>query len=561
MLQSNGPSDRAPGYVSDLGRLLVVFGIFFFALLGSRPLSNPDEGRYTEIPREMLETGDYVTPRLNGVKYFEKPPLMYWLGAAALKVFGVNEFASRFWCAVLGLGGVLMTYAAGRALYDRMTGLFASVVLATTLLYYALTRLVILDLAVAVFIAGALFAFAVGMKQPAGTTRRWLFWAFYAAMGLAILTKSLIGFALPGAVLFFWILLLNRWKGLRPFYPFSGSAILLLVAVPWHVLAAQANHDFLQFFFVHEQFQRYTSKIHGRYEPWWFFIGILLAGLFPWVAFFFQAIGHSLAGGWRARVQNETAWFLIIWIVFIVGFFSSSQSKLIPYIMPVFPAAAVLIGHYLAAAWSNRGGGKITRGVVAYGVVCCALAIALFFIKLSKDAQMRAALQPWQWGVSGILILGAAATALGYAQRGTRFALIAIVASTAVLLVIFNPVGAIADSRSTKPLALTLREQIKSTDQVYAVGEYFQDFPVYLGRTVNVVSYEGELHFGIHSEPEKTSARFLKKETFLQRWREPGRSFAIAKRGDIADLLAQSDFPHVILGELRGIVLFSNQAQ
>jgi 4-amino-4-deoxy-L-arabinose transferase-like glycosyltransferase len=420
--------------------------------------------------------------------------------------------------------------------------------------------LVILDLAVSVFISAALFAFIVGMREPAGRRRRWLFWGFYAAMALAALTKGLIGIALPCAVIFFWVLLLNRWGGLRPFYPFSGSLLLVIIAAPWHVLAAQANHDFLYFYFYHEHYLRFTTKIHGRYEPWWYFLPIVLAGLFPWVAFFFQSLRHTLEGGWRNRARNETAWFLVIWIVFIIAFFSKSQSKLIPYILPVFPAAAVLIGRYLASAWMQPQVVKLTRGLVAYCVIAVTLAVALFFIKLSKDPEMSADLRPWQWAVSSVLGAGAIATAWMGHKRGVRGALGAMAWSTVALLLLLNPVGKHADNRSTKPLALALQAHLQPTDEVFAVAEYFQDLPVYLGRTVNVVDYQGELEFGIHSEPEKTASRFINREAFLRRWQGTTRCFAVAKRRDVESLLSKSDFPHFNLGEFHGLILFANQA-
>ena len=241
-------STRA-SWFTDLAVIAVAATLWFCAMIGQRPLSNPDEGRYTEIPREMAASGDFVTPRLNGVKYFEKPPLVYWLSALTFRKFGVSEFTARIWGGIFSVLGVLLTYSTARSLYDRSTGIWSAIVLSTSLIYYVLSQIILLDMAVAVTMSGALFSFILAMREPRGRKRFGLFMAFYAFMALATLSKGLIGIAIPGAVIFFWVLLLNRWKALWPFYPIVGSALLLAIAAPWHVLAARANPDFLDFYF------------------------------------------------------------------------------------------------------------------------------------------------------------------------------------------------------------------------------------------------------------------------------------------------------------------------
>ena len=197
------------GWWRDLTVLALLAGLWFCGLLGLRSMGNPDEGRYTEIPREMAVTGDFVTPRLNGVKYFEKPPLVYWLSALTIRQFGVNEFTARLWGGLFAVFGVLVTYAAARSLYGRGAGIRAAVVLSTTLMYYVLSQIILLDMAVAVTISGALFAFILAMREPRGRRRLGWFLTFYACMALATLSKGLIGIAIPGAVIFCWVLLLN----------------------------------------------------------------------------------------------------------------------------------------------------------------------------------------------------------------------------------------------------------------------------------------------------------------------------------------------------------------
>ncbi len=582
-------ADKA-GWGRDLLLLTLVLSLWFGMFLGSRPLNNPDEGRYTEIPREMAATGDYVTPRLNGVKYFEKPPLVYWLSALTFEVVGplkgtdgVNEWTARFWGAVFALIGGLMTYAAGRALYGRAAGWWAALVVVTSILYYGLSRIILLDMVVGVTMAGALFAFILGIREPAGARRRWLFMAFYMFMALATLTKGLIGFVLPCMVAFVWLLVLNQWRTLRPCHPFSGALLLLAITVPWHWLAAlrnpsvdgtvwpgyarglalhQAGQDpgWMWFYFVREHFLRFTTTEHGRFEPWWFFMPILVAGLFPWIVFAWQATRQSLAGGWRERGKHLEAWFLVFWIVLIVAFFSKSQSKLVTYISPVFPAAAVLIGHYLAKAWAERGARGVRAGLWVFAGLALALAIAAAAFPLpAKQAALAPQLLPWRFFVGAVMGGGALAIILCLRKANVRGALIGLVATCVVFFTAANVVGGLFDDRSTKSLAAVLKPRLQPTDEVYVVSDYAQDLPVYLGRTVNVVNYIGELQYGIEAEPAKTASRFMKIPAFLVRWGQPGTAYAVVRTGGYKTLFGDAGLPFTVIAQTPRYVLVVNR--
>ncbi len=556
--------DRAepvrPDWRRDLARLALVATVFFFLFLGTRPLGNPDEGRYTEIPSEMALSNDYITPRLDGVKYFEKPPLLYWLSAVTFEVAGVNEWSARSWCALFAVLGTLLTYAGGRVLYGRQVGIFSAAVLALSSLYYVLSRVVLLDLAVTVFIAAALFSFLAGVRELPGRKRRLFFWGFYAGMALATLTKGLIGIVLPCAVAGTWVLVCHQWKRLRPFYWPSGLVIVLAIAGPWHVLAARANADFLQFYFVHEHFQRFTTQVHARYQPWWFFIPVLMAGLMPGIVFAAQALRHNLASGWKGRVRESDAWFLILWIVVIVAFFSKSQSKLVPYITPVLPAAAVLIGRYLAARWSEGMTGGLRAGLWGFVMIAVVLAAALAAVPVSiKYPEVWAAIQPWRI-VLPALLGGGALVVAGFVWRGNARGAIAAMAITfGLFLIAANGVGAVVDTRSTKSLALALKPRLQPGDAVFCVGEYFQDFPVYLGRLVDVVGYKGELTFGIDAEPAYTAGRFIDGAKFNQRWQQAPVAYALIERASLPMWFADPALPRSVVAASARYVLLVNR--
>jgi len=536
--------------------LAVVTTLWFCSLLGNRPLSNPDEGRYTEIPREMAATGDFVTPRLNGVKYFEKPPLVYWLSALTIRQFGLSEFTGRLWGALFAVLGVLLTYAAARSIYDRGTGIWAAIVLSTTLMYYILSQIILLDMAVAVTMSGALFSFILAMREPRGKKRFGLFMAFYAFMALATLSKGLIGFAIPGAVIFLWVLLLNRWRPLWPFYPVLGTILLLAMAAPWHIYAARANPDFLHFYFIHEHWERFTTRIHGRYQPWWFFLPIFFAGLFPWVFFLGQTMRETLAGGWKARQKHAEAWFFLIWVVFIVAFFSKSQSKLVPYILPVFPAAAVLIGRYVSGRWQNLPGRKFNTA--AWGFIGTALLLAIATVVApspENQPEICAYLPVLRVTLGGTMLLGAGAAFLGLRRERPRLVLSAIAISSAVSLLAVNFAGGSFDKQSTKKLAIILKPMLKADDRVYSVGIYNQDLPPYLDRLISVVDYRGELSFGIDAAPDQTATRFLKKEELAGQWAEPGTCYAVVRKTTYDKWFSTSGIPYDVIAQSDRFVL------
>ena len=236
--------------VRDLVILFLTIGLLFGIMLGNRPLSVPDEGRYVEIPREMATTGDYITPRLNNVKYFEKPALFYWLESLSIKLFGIREFTLRLWPALFALFGCLSVYAAGSMLYGRRAGLFAAAVLATNVLYYALSQAIILDMPVSIFLTAALLLFILGTREEPGIRRRLFMGGFFAFAALAALTKGLIGILIPGMVIGAWIVLLNEWRILKTMYLLSGIALFLQLRRPgtsWSDRQTPSSFSFISF--------------------------------------------------------------------------------------------------------------------------------------------------------------------------------------------------------------------------------------------------------------------------------------------------------------------------
>ncbi len=551
-----------PSAARDLLRLILLCALLYGAGLGRSALGNPDEGRYAEIPREMLAADDYVTPRLNGVVYFEKPPLTYWLVAGAMKILGPSETAARAVPAVFALLGVVLLYAVVRRADGRNTAWWAALVLATSLLYFAHARILLLDMVVSVLISAVLFCFFLGVDEPPGPRRRWLFLGLYASAALATLAKGLIGFLLPGAVMFLWLLLFKQWRRLRPLHLPLGLLVFTVIAVPWHVLVAQRNPQWAWFYFVHEHWLRFTTTTHGRHEPWWFFLPIVILGLFPWTGFLWSSLRRAVAGGWAGRERQAGEWFPVLWAGFILLFFSASQSKLVPYILPVFPPLAWLIGRTIARQLETDSTAfwRWPLGIAAGVTVGLGAAFAVVAAKpaLLRSNDLIAQLPPLLWPAAvGLLAGGMAAGWWARRDRPPR-ALAALSLSTGFLyctLVLVQPVVA---HPGTKALAETVAREAGPDDLVLHYHEFFHDFTYYARREVGLVAAEGELEIFLDA-PAQANGRFIPETDLRPLWTGSRRIFLVLRKRELPQLQNQAWFHARVLGEATNHVLLTNR--
>ncbi|MGE5233333.1 MAG: glycosyltransferase family 39 protein [Acidobacteriota bacterium] len=542
------PPPASRSAVKDLLLLVLVAGAFFVLPSWNRPLWTPDEGRYAEIPREMVQRGDWVTPRLNGVKYFEKPPLLYWLTAASIETCGIREWALRAWPWAFAVAGCALAYGLARKLWGRRAGLLAGLVLATSPLYYFLSTVLILDMAVSVLLAATLAAFLLAVDEDDARRRRLLLAAMYVAAALATLAKGLIGAALPGLIILVWLVISRRWAVLRRCGLPWGVPLYLAIAAPWHLLASARNPEFAYFYFIHEHFLRYTTTIHERQEPFWFFAPILLVGMLPWIVLVPQAFGGFLRRFRRRAAGADRELFLWLWAGLIFLFFSASDSKLVPYILPVLPPLAVLLGARLdrmlaggerapAAGWT----------LVVLGIVLAAPFLGLPFLVdhvaalEHQVAKLGGALPPgstWRALAVGAGFLATGLGGLALARPLARRGVLALAGGGGVLLVALATVPPLLDpSRTVKPLALALDAHLAPGDEVITYRDYPQDLPVYLGRTVTIAEYKGELRFG--TTVEDTSRWMIDEPEFWRRWLSGERKWLVLRAADLERLTRQ----------------------
>jgi 4-amino-4-deoxy-L-arabinose transferase-like glycosyltransferase len=504
----------------------------WFSLLEQRALWDPDEGRYAEIAREMVASGDWITPRLNDLLYFEKPPLQYWTTAAAYTLFGAQNWSARLWSALTGLAGVLFLVYAGRRLHSLRAGIVAGAMLASSTLYFGLAHLNTLDMGLAFFGEISVFALALGLRSATqDETRRWILLAWCAA-ALAVLSKGLIGILLPTVTLFAYSILhrdFSIWKRLSPV---AGGALFLLISAPWFIAVMHHNPDFAQFFFVHEHFTRFLTTEHHRAQPLWFFLPVLALGALPWS--FPIALGlWQACTKRRASAAFDPTRFLVVWVAVVFTFFSASGSKLVPYILPVFPALAFLGARYLGSIAKH----KVARCLFWSGIVSAALVVAVAYVLASRVGSDGVAQVTTACLAAALTCALGAVLARAVAHRG------AVVAATIALAVpimlafqITLYAGESLPGRSTLPLAQQIKPHLGDSTRIYALGMYPQSLPFYLERTVTLAGFRGELDFGLTREPEKGIAGL---DEFIERWARERDAIAVMSKTLYGELSAR----------------------
>ncbi len=343
-------------------------------------------------------------------------------------------------------------------------------------------------------------------QYRSGKRQRIFYLSMFAAAALAMMTKGLIGIAIPGLGIGVWMLLTQQWNILKQVPWISGIALFLLIAAPWHVLMAMKHPDFLSFYFIHEHFTRYLTDEHKRTAPWWFFIAITAVGLLPWTGLLPAGFRNLRAKIWPLAKAEPTALFLTLWIVLPLVFFSCSHSKLVPYIFPIFPPLAIVLGNILAQLWEGKLADKSLRLAMFFTVAVFALAIAASRLAVHLPGKAGLKLMPLAHiSAFALFPLIIAVVALLYAIISRclpRTSILMLMGFGAVASLSVNFIAADLDEASVKPLVQGLLPHLKDDDMVVAYHTYWQDLPVYLNRNVTVVDWTGELGFGVEHYPE-----------------------------------------------------------
>ncbi len=517
-------------------------GLIWFTLLGYRDLIDPDEGRYAQIPAAMVSSGDWLTPRMFGFKYFEKPALQYWATAASFLAFGQSNVSARLWTAVMGFACVLLVVLFTSILFGHDAAFFAALFSLSNLLMVTMAHMLTLDMILTTFLIAGVGCFAVAQVWRGDPTRNrnWMLLG-WAALALATLTKGLIGIVLPAASVILYSLWQRDFELWKKLHILKGIALYLAITAPWFVAVSLKNAEFAQFFFIHEHWTRYTTTEHHRQQPVYYFALVFLLGVLPWLATTISALVQpdfakvpANSGGFNAPR------FLWTFVIFVLVFFSLGQSKLPAYILPAIPICAVLSGRWI----SRRRTVGADRWTMA-GMGVATLAIGIFVTGFATDrnpVEIYENYQPWII-IGSLMLLGGAyfMHAFCFAKR-QAVAVGSICALLAFQMFLWG-YQALAESRSNRRIAEVILALDPPPKQSFAVRTIPESLPFYLDRPVTLVAKKGELAMGIEAEPKKWIASVGE---FHQRWVLLDNAVAVIDRKHYLDYRAQK-IPMVVV--------------
>ena len=484
-------------------------------------LAEPDEARYAEIPREMLAAGDFVTPRLNGVPYFEKPPLLYWCNAAAFALFGQTPWAARLPTRLFGTATALLLACAVGRLRGRREGLASAIFLLAAPLGFTAARTNLTDGVLTFFFTATLLAGLATLRRAMSHRPTAVLAAAAGAFAAAgFLSKGLVAVVLPAGILLGWALVSGRVRQLRALLISPAGPAFLLLAAPWPILAERANPGFLQFFFIHEHFQRFATPAASRPGPITYFAGIFLVGFLAGLPFFSR-------GAREAFARDSVSLFFLIWFGVVLVFFSVSRSKLPPYIFPALPAAAALAARGLCA---GRGPllWRFHAAIAAAFVAACA---AVPDVRATIQAQSLIPL-----ALAGAAsVLAGAGLALAESRRPSRAAAAAGAGWAGLYLVL-----GLAWPRT--PLATDVHglagaaQAAAGASSARVVGYrcYLQGFPWRLGAVMPVADFRGELEDWWLPEDRRREI-FWSRDRFWEEWRSGRPLVALVRVRDRSD--------------------------
>jgi 4-amino-4-deoxy-L-arabinose transferase-like glycosyltransferase len=551
---------QAVGVWNIAWRLCPIFlaSLIYLFSTTSRGVIDYDEGYYAQAALHMAKSGDWVTPYANGVRFLEKPPLLYWVTAASFRVFGINEFALRLPTALAVIALVWIVTLIGRRVSNEQTGFIAGLSTALSVGTFLFTRETLHDVWLVLFVAMAVYAFVEWHLNPKHPVLPALL--FYAAMAGAFLCKSLVGIAFPIGIVIVFFLLSREWPRLRHLHLLPGSLLFLILTVPWHWLAAVRNQGFLYFFFVGEQFLRFFGKREPPVVwsmPLLTFWALILIWLFPWTVFFpaaFTEIRKVAGGNSRILVQLAIAWAGVILIFF------SISGRLEHYAFPALPALSLLIAEVLSRKGESKSILWAFRVLAIIGILAVLVGGAgIWYItghglnsstsgptnRLAEtDYSILADLPP---EVVSDLIKPAAATviamAIGFGValwfETHRRRIGAVMSVAAVMIVICGTIhwslNVCEDLISSKKFAMAVAREVRPGDRIVVVDDYESANSLNFYEPLPVEVFSGTAYALVPGMKYPDAPKIvLTLQEFQSAWRSPQRIFAIVSRNRLS---------------------------
>ncbi len=499
----------------------VLLMVLFFLNIGTRPLANPDEGRYADIGLEILQTGDWIVPHLNGLIYFEKPPLAYWTIALGEYIFGTNCFGARFFNALFSLLTCLSLYFFCKRFLSVRIGIFAAFIYGTSALPFGMSQMLTLDNTLTFFLTAMLLLFVSGFLEEEAKISRKFFLLAYIFMGLTVLTKGLIGIVLPCLIGFPWLIFTGYIKKLPQAHLIKGIVIVLLITAPWHLLVQQRYSCFFNFYFWHEHFERYLTSVHNRSKPFYFLINSFLLGLIPWLFFLPRSI-YSAFRNTKCKRERHIILFSLMWSGLVVAFFATSHSQLIPYILPAISGIVIVLALGMSKANLKEVRWECFLWAILFFVAACFIPFAL----------VKKALVPVPNALvlfaQGLLMLGSG-LALSCLRKYTEKSFYILLTTTLVLYFVLPIYLPYCQRLRGDGVGYYLKNKSTSPENVFCAFGYFNDLPFYLKHYVGTIDCIPEEHtLGYKTEP---CDYYKTMEAFKNVWKQDRVCYAIVKKG------------------------------
>jgi 4-amino-4-deoxy-L-arabinose transferase len=504
-----------------------LFLLFYILPLGFRPIFIPDESRYAEIPREMIVSGDWVVPRLDGIRYFEKPVLGYWLNALSIELFGENAFAVRFPSAMAtGLSALIIFLLVRRFSKSNFLGAITAVIFLTCFEVYGVGTFNILDSVLAMFLTAAMASFFFAYTAGNSSKKKQGFLLLFGVFcGLAFLTKGFLAFAIPVMVIVPFMIWERRIRELL-LMPWIPIAVAVLVALPWGIMIFLREPDFWHYFIWNEHIRRFLAENAQHSQSFMYFFLVLPAAALPW-SFLFPAVVLGLK---KTGLRNAMIRYAVCWFLFPFLFFSICKGKLLTYILPCFPPLAILISAGLVPYFEKGGKKAFNAGSKSLAFLVIGIAIALIGVESIGFKGFRPYLQSWKWALSmaGLITF---AYLLFVACRKTEYKQKIVFYAVSPIFIIFSiPFIIPGVTLQTKTPGKMLLQYshlvhpdtilVSDEDQVRAVCWFYKRNDVYL------LGGGGELMYGLkYNDSKKRLLTFDGFNTLVKRY--PGRIVAV----------------------------------
>jgi 4-amino-4-deoxy-L-arabinose transferase-like glycosyltransferase len=583
------------GVLQKWGLPALTLFVFLF-LLGSRSLNEPDEGRYSEIAREMIETGDWLVPHLWYLPHLDKPPMTCWLVAASMKLFGQNEWAARLPVALAGISGVWAVFLIGCSMGGRRAGFWSAVILQSSLLYFAMARMLTPDIFLTQFVAWAMYFFwrswLVGaevtrLKSRSGielepphvgsyfSQKNFFAWhlAGWTAIALGFLTKGPIAMVIP--LIAFGSLLVFRRKGIsskRMLFGglIAGFALFLILAAPWFLAVFQRAPQSAHYMILGQAAGHLLgTTIKNRHGNPFYFFGILAAGFLPWTFLLGWLWRRSEISNFKFQISKDGWLLLNVWAIFTFALFSFSHAKLPAYILPIFPALAVMLA--LRFFSEERSAESAPRWAWRICLASSLLLPAMFpmLVKFAFHDELPEWMK-WQapvFALAALLIFWLARKwkPFACATGATALALLSL-ALTVAEIPPFET--GMRDNQTLKPLGVALRENYRPGDALVCWGKFPQGLPFYSGTVISATNrpYFGgmdlnQVPFEFPGNRERLGNLLLPDDNALAQLLAGDRRVWVVSFGDLAEKIQQARgaAPLHLVTRVGRWVLFTNR--